>query len=716
MTGLAGTAERAEASGSEFSLRGHDLVLSVDSRWAGGSRGGYYPVRINVLNRGPSREFTLQLLPVSEATPRVLKTVVLEQNASTRVTLAAPMVGAGTAVELQVLYKGRRLEGLSQHLVLTDVASTLSMGPATMIVSETRRETRAIESALKGLINTGNGSAHPGWGGGYYGGAYGGYAGYLPDADVEQVPPRSLPAAWVNYTSLDLVVISLKDLATLDEGRRTALTAWLETGGNLVVWGIEQSTEGMAGLNRLLSLDRRSAMDSSWAKASLEERTPVALPEQLEEEARADVEIPAELSGVLPPQLRDAAEEALKAAQAQAQAGNQGGKWNWAAEPDAFQSRQVMQGTLFAIPGDPFTGTPHDWAWLLRTIGPSRWEWGNRHGFDARAPSDSFLAFLIPNIRGVPIYAFMVLMTLFTVLIGPVNYFVLWKRKQLYLLISTIPIFAFVTSITLFGWSTIAHGFGVKARARSLTVLDQTARTSVTTSRLALFAGVTPSSGVQFSPETAVYPIWPSADTFQQGTIDWTSTQHMPSGWLKSRTRTQLLTVRHREQRGRLDVGTAANGSLPVANGLEWPLRLLFVRTGDGRLFRGADLAAGGSLALEAVDESSLRDLRDELNEFPLKVPDYLAGHSFQNSGVWMGGYRRNWEQLQAASMLNYSSSLMEQQLTPLQQPVPKLDAIEPGSWIAVLDASPDLEYGVEEVSESASLHVVIGYYAEPGR
>ena len=703
------------AGGSEYSLRGHDLVLAVDSRWAGGARGGYWPVRISVLNRGPARDCTFRFRPVAESIPSVQKSLRLEQNASARFSLPVPLVGMGTAGELQVLSAGGSvLSGMSQHLVLADFATEMVLGPATLVVGETRVETALLEQGIRGLL-TGE-SAGAAGGGGPYGSYYGsGYPGYAPDADVQLVPARSLPTAWVDYTSLDLVVISLTDLSTLDEGRRNALAAWLETGGNLLVWGTDKLPDGEASLNRLLSLDRRTAIAPSWQKATMQQRKPVEV-EASESPFDAELpEVPPELAGLAPDELRKAM-EALARLNGQFRNGETS-QWNWPAEPNTFQTREVMSGLLLTFPGDPFEGTPHDWAWLLRTIGPDRWEWGKRQGFDARAASTGFLEFLIPDVRSVPIYAFMLLMTMFAIVIGPVNYLILWKKKQLHLLIGTIPVFAFVTSLALFGWSTVSHGFGVKARSRSLTILDQATRTQVTTSRLALFAGVSPSDGLRFSPETAVYPIWPTIGAFQQGSVDWTSTQHLPNGWLKSRTRTQLLTVRHREQRGRLNIGSATGDSLTVANGLEWPLRKLIVRLHDGRLFQGGSLAAGDSLALTATDEAAFRDLRDELMEYPLAVPEHLRQsglHSTLQYSTGPFGRHYGWQQQESASALQFSSSLMERRLAPLSAASPRADALEPGSWIAVLDAPPDLEYGVEEVEESASLHVAIGYFATP--
>ena len=162
--------------------------------------------------------------------------------------------------------------------------------------------------------------------------------------------------------------------------------------------------------------------------------------------------------------------------------------------------------------------------------------------------TEEFFNFMNPGIRGVPVYGFMVLITAFAVLIGPVNYFYLSSKRLLWLLLVTVPATALVTSVLLVGYSVAAHGFSVRSRIRSLTVLDQKSQQAVTVARLALFAGVAPLRGMQFSPETAVYPVFPPTAEPGAFTVDWTETQALTSGWLLSRTRTQFLTIRHAER------------------------------------------------------------------------------------------------------------------------------------------------------------------------
>ena len=86
----------------------------------------------------------------------------------------------------------------------------------------------------------------------------------------------------------------------------------------------------------------------------------------------------------------------------------------------------------------------------------------------------------------------------------------------------TVPATALATSVLLVGYSVAAHGFSIRSRIRSLTVLDQGSHSAVTMARLALFAGVAPARGMQFSPETAVYPVFPpTTEPGVTGMADW---------------------------------------------------------------------------------------------------------------------------------------------------------------------------------------------------
>src|SRR5690606_4674118 len=180
----------------------------------------------------------------------------------------------------------------------------------------------------------------------------------------------------------------------------------------------------------------------------------------------------------------------------------------------------------------------------------------------------------------------------------------------------------------------IAHGFSTKSRARSFTLLDQRSNTAVSMNREALYAGLAPSE-LNFSSETAVYPIWPETGEFDSGAVDWTDRQTL-SGWLRSRTRTQFLTVAHRDERGRLQVSPASDGRVHIENGLEWDLEALIVCDAAGDLYFGEAIDAGASTELIPLTDEKRSEFVDLLKQHPLVAP-HTSGNA---SGFFDWNYR----------------------------------------------------------------------------
>jgi hypothetical protein len=305
--------------------------------------------------------------------------------------------------------------------------------------------------------------------------------------------------------------------------------------------------------------------------------------------------------------------------------------------------------------------------------------------------------------------AFVGLITVFTVVIGPLNYFWMTRRKQLYLLVVTIPAIALLTSTALFGYSAVAHGFSVKSRVRSLTILDQKSRTAIATSRVSLYAGLAPSKGLQFSPQTAVYPIWPEHGAFESGRVDWTERQALQSGFLRSRTRTQFLTVTHRDERGRLEIERAAHSQLPVTNGLEWDIQALLAADADGELYYGGELPAGAATKLTPASQTDLEAVAELVRRHPLQMP---AGVTSGGGTDWFGfgNMRRYYWGNELA--VSYASGAAERRIAELSQPHQlRGGALPAKSYLAVLKENPGIETGVTAAEERASLHLLVGYY-----
>jgi hypothetical protein len=372
-----------------------------------------------------------------------------------------------------------------------------------------------------------------------------------------------------------------------------------------------------------------------------------------------------------------------------------------------------VAGQIFAFPENPFPGSASDWGWWLNAAKLHNLKFTTRNGLSSRQRHPDFFEFLIKGVGAIPVLAFVILITIFALLIGPVNYFVVWRRRQLYLLVLTIPVIAFLTSSALFGYAMIADGFGVQSRLRSFTVLDQHSKTAVSFNRISLYAGIVPSAGLKFSPDTAVFPIWPDHDGFESGNVDWTDTQHLARGWLRSRTPAQFETIAVRAERARIDVKPAGGTEVEVANGLEWDIELLVIKDEAGRLYAARGLPAGAATKAPTAGPQDLRALEKYLSDDALQAPPGAGGPEYSafNRGsrrAMMYGYYGQQE-----TPGNLKGSTLEANLRMLNKAgqEPAAGGLPLRTYLAVFSRNPGIELGVERTRASEGLQVLLGYY-----
>lgn len=687
------------AVGTEYSMRAADLELSVDGRWAGCRNGGYYPLRIQLTNKSVDCVVTLEYSgQIDPPIPTVRRTLGLAQNATANVTLSIPCAGAGTYGSLRVFKNGRLVKDLTRQNVLPDMEFG-TIRPALLVISPSNVDVDAFETAVTSTFTATTSTP------------YGGYSGTTTE-DHEVVDPSTLPDSWIDYSGLDIVALSLNVFGKLGNDERAAILKWVHCGGTLIVFDIGEPADESEVLTRRLELNKHASAGERWTPANLSRRQKINITttDQWGNVIKGDTQVSVNgqvlnideldqsvASGIITQEQADEAREARSKATTET--------FTWSEDEQAFVTRQLMLGNVFAFQDDPFPGSPHDWGWFLKSVPRDQQTWTKRHGISARMGSREFLNFLIPSVRGIPVIAFLLLITLFTVCIGPLNYLWLWKKRHLYLLVVTIPAFALVTSLVLFAYSAIAHGFGTKSRARTVTFIDQKSNTAVSVNRLALFAGLAPRDGMRFSPDTAVYPIWPDKTGFDAGTVDWTEQQHLTSGWLRSRTRTQFLTMSHRDQRGRLTVKANGGETLNITNGLEWGLESLMVTDETGRMFYAEKIPAGASAELSLMKPLQKTSFMELVGRYPLKPPD--VGRRSNDMFDWdfdpYYGYGRTVN-------ASYHTNLAETRLktwTSQKGPV----ALQPASYAAVLSENPGIEMGVEKTQPQASIHLLYGWY-----
>jgi hypothetical protein len=109
----------------------------------------------------------------------------------------------------------------------------------------------------------------------------------------------------------------------------------------------------------------------------------------------------------------------------------------------------------------------------------------------------------IPGIGEVPVRAFFFILLAFAILVGPVAYFVLRRRRALAGLVIVVPVVGALFTLGILGFGFLSEGLGTRGVVRTFTLLDQRDHEAVTAAGRTLFASFGPSS-LSILPDTVV--------------------------------------------------------------------------------------------------------------------------------------------------------------------------------------------------------------------
>jgi hypothetical protein len=380
-----------------------------------------------------------------------------------------------------------------------------------------------------------------------------------------------------------------------------------------------------------------------------------------------------------------------------------------------FRMRSLGRGQIIAFGhDDPLTEIqqPESWIWVFNSMGQERWSWYRRHGVSLQRENRDFWEFLIPGVGLAPVTAFQVLITLFVLAIGPVNFYLLQRWRKLNLIMVTVPLSALAVTGALLLYALVADGLGVRARARSLTEIDQRRGEAVCWTRLSYNAGLRPSQGLAFPTDTAVYPIEHDANgnyygqNRQRRTIDWGQKQYLGSGWLNARTPTQLLTVSVRPAAHKLTIKETAVSPPVVENLLGTRIQQLMLVDSNGDAFYAQGIAAEAKVALTPATSAQNTAKLTQLHQ--LHRPQRPPG--MDNSYSLFGVNRRfrnvYYNQGYDMDAVTQATSILERGLQGLTE----RDRLkQPRSYVAIVDRSPEMSFGLVSVREEAGFHVIVG-------
>jgi len=139
---------------------------------------------------------------------------------------------------------------------------------------------------------------------------------------------------------------------------------------------------------------------------------------------------------------------------------------------------------------------------------------------------------LLPGVQA-PVGRFLLLITLFVLLVGPGG-LALARRKGPVALLIAVPAVALTTCLTLIGWSVLVEGFSLHASRYSVTVLDRARDRAVTAAVNSYYANLEPEA-VRVPTLGAL--LGPGEDGDAYGLeADWTNGMVVTGGFLPSRS------------------------------------------------------------------------------------------------------------------------------------------------------------------------------------
>jgi hypothetical protein len=683
----------------------HGVQMHVNSHWVEGN--GHRPIRIELRNFpvAPTlqdRVFRIEVSPDDDNywSPhrKIVSYLTIPEGATQAATVVPlPQITAASSIRIEVYEGGVRLRELSDSISSSRLnrRNHTEHRPSALFVSQHAPPTADRATALR-QIRQGkqlpDGIEVIDWRQMTrlfkYSTRMGGGRTLAPGRLIELVNDThkfevlgftDLPNQWSLYSCFDVIFISIDDLKDLVEqhpDRWTAMRRWIAGGATLYVTNVGSSFERRDELDGLLELATRENVAGGW-------RTPRVPPVNYVVGAANT-----------PNQARSMAPNVYRAA-------------------DDLRMRQLGLGVVIAVGRrEPFRAPPNQQAALFNSIGPNRWSWARRYGASLSRRNTGFWRRMIPGVGTPPVNAFLITMTAFAIIVGPLNYLILYRKKRLYLLFVTFPLTAAALTIGLLVYAMITDGFGSRVRVRGVTYLDADRREFTSLSWQTYYASLAPSDGLAFPRQALVFPIsyWRSTNRQDRNNLElteWGREQRLRSGFIKSRVMTQFLVQHAGPTEMRLKA-RPVDGGVEITNQLNSQINAVLLRR-EGKFFFAENVAAGAVAVARPIDLKQAKENLRQYNErYSPKYPegfDPTTYQVFSSNRIYYGDYIDQ-EFTEADDM----ASVLEKAVSAVL--VWPERAVADGNFAAVVETSP-APIGIKTADRQTGGEVIVGSWSE---
>lgn len=298
---------------------------------------------------------------------------------------------------------------------------------------------------------------------------------------------------------------------------------------------------------------------------------------------------------------------------------------------------------------DSFPGSFEQWQTMLLASGAGT-SVVLRRGFDPVMGDSRFWNWTIRGVAQPPIYAFLSLIALFMLLVGPIAYWKLRSIGRSYLMFLVAPLLAMLATAALVVYGLVADGLGTKARVREVTWLCDADGNAARYCRSTYFTGLRPVEGLRFPPEAIVEPY--RADTpaaWRQrgnnepeqavGTIRLEPDAiRLSSDFFPSRQQRQFVAFQPVEKIGGLRLRLPQGASTPEAeliSELKLDLNDLIVRDAAGEYWSADRIEAGRTLKpIKLTETEAAKKLGEIYARQTLAPPPLMVRATPTTSGI----------------------------------------------------------------------------------
>jgi hypothetical protein len=273
----------------------------------------------------------------------------------------------------------------------------------------------------------------------------------------------------------------------------------------------------------------------------------------------------------------------------------------------------------------------------------------------------------------MPVRGLFLLVLLFAVVIGPANLiFLSYKKKKIWML-WTVPAISIVGSLAIFFYSFFAEGWRGYERIQAITILNEKNHSSATIATNAFYCPMTPRQGLHFSYETEVTPLSvEEAGSGRERTVDWSSDQHLDTGWVAARVPAHFMLRKSQVRRERLKINITDSKAINVVNGLGCDISKLYYADNNGRIYFAENIKAGEQK--ELIDNKKT-----------------CSSNAAQDT--WRNSYANKWYRL-----------FEQLAFTPANY-------LKPNSYLAFVEDCPFIEKTLESVKDRRCESVIFGFF-----